>query len=211
MKSFRLSILRFLPAAELIVHPEHNRTLQIHDIALLKLGLKSSLVWSLTNFQGKGWTLPAFLLSAFLSMDRILMAVSAMSMVTFTFLDWGCVYISVTLIPNRLGWNKWRVQLCRYVQWYALTALFAASLLAFFAASLKEGWEKKNRCCYPSLVQIFFQRSKELEKQPVFYNALGSLVKTFENMETGHCRRDCRDCGNCRDCEDCGDCRDCRD
>ena len=54
MNSFRFYVCRFVPVAELIVHPEHNRILRIHDIALLKLGLKSFQLLSLklrTNFR----------------------------------------------------------------------------------------------------------------------------------------------------------------
>ena len=87
MNLFRFSVCRVVPVAELIVHPEHNRILQIHDIALLKLGLISLQILPSYSFQGREWTWSVFLLSAFHSMDRILMGLLAMSMVTFTFLD----------------------------------------------------------------------------------------------------------------------------
>ena len=56
MNLFRFSVCRVVPVAELIVHPEHNRILQIHDIALLKLGLISLQILPSYSFQGREWT-----------------------------------------------------------------------------------------------------------------------------------------------------------
>ena len=109
-KSWVFAICRVVPVAELVVHPEHNITRQIHDIALLKLGLCFFLyVWPI--FRGKSGP------------DKLSSCVSSLPWTKFwwlswpclwsllLFLDWGSVYISVVLIQFRLGWNKWRTQL----------------------------------------------------------------------------------------------------
>ena len=60
MNLFRFSVCRVVPVAELIVHPEHNRILQIHDIALLRLGLISLQILPFIQLSGERVDLISF-------------------------------------------------------------------------------------------------------------------------------------------------------
>ena len=60
MNLFRFYVCRVVPVAELIVHPEHNRILQIHDIALLKLGLISLQILPFIQLSGERVDLISF-------------------------------------------------------------------------------------------------------------------------------------------------------